>query len=64
MTITRPRQPDATEHNMHDFISTWMFNNGGTRNNAFRMWEVELHKNLSRDLSKPYNGRSAVTGES
>ena len=54
MNLFIPRVPDATRYNKEQFVGAWMYANGGDHRNAVRVWQVELDKNLKRDLSVPY----------
>ena len=41
-------QPVANKDNMKEFCAAWMWNNGGTERNAWRVWQVECRENENR----------------
>ena len=44
------RIPQATVHNKKDFCAAWIYYYGGSYNNAYRVWRVEVHKNAKSNL--------------
>jgi hypothetical protein len=54
MRIFIPRPPIATMNNQREFMGAWIFANGGSVNNAWNVWKVEVLKNEKRNLSKPF----------
>ncbi len=45
---------NANIKNRDEFCKRWIFNYGGTLQNAIRVWQMECLENLKYDLSLPF----------